>query len=122
MTIRRNETGDVEVKVNVFRNGQKLQSDDGADDIYDFITGIEIFESITSSTIEAKLLFNDGSGFIGAMTGSELFRIIISGTILDRVYYVRAYDIESRTRLDKADAFIVNCASDVGIVCFKIHL
>ena len=112
MTIRRNETGDVEVKVNVFRNGQKLQSDDGADDIYDFITGIEIFESITSSTIEAKLLFNDGSGFIGAMTGSELFRIIISGTILDRVYYVRAYDIESRTRLDKADAFIVNCASD----------
>ena len=112
MTIRRNETGDVEVKVNVFRNGQKLQSSEGADDIYDFITGIEIFESITSSTIEAKLLFNDGSGFIGAMTGSELFRIIISGTILDRVYYVRAYDIESRTRLDKADAFIVNCASD----------
>lgn len=112
MTIRRTETGDVEVKVNVFRNGQKLQSSEGADDIYDFITGIEIFESITSSTIEAKLLFNDGSGFIGAMTGSELFRIIISGTILDRVYYVRAYDIESRTRLDKADAFIVNCASD----------
>ena len=112
MTIRRNETGDVEVKVNVFRNGQKLQSSEGSDDIYDFITGIEIFESITSSTIEVKLLFNDGSGFIGAMTGSELFRIIISGTILDRVYYVRAYDIESRTRLDKADAFIVNCASD----------
>ncbi|ADO99090.1 hypothetical protein PSSM7_013 [Prochlorococcus phage P-SSM7] len=112
MTIRRNEAGDVEVKVNVFRNGTKLQSSDGADDIYDFITGIEIYESITSSTIEVKLLFNDGSGFIGAMTGSEMFRIIISGTIMDRVYYVRAYDIESRTRLNTADSFIVNCASD----------
>tara|TARA_Y200000002_G_scaffold81299_1_gene64186 strand:+ start:1643 stop:3022 length:1380 start_codon:yes stop_codon:yes gene_type:complete len=112
MTIRRNEAGDVEVKVNVFRNGNKLQSSDGADDIYDFITGIEIYESITSSTIEVKLLFNDGSGFIGAMTGSEMFRIIISGTIMDRVYYVRAYDIESRTRLNTADSFIVNCASD----------
>ena len=55
-SIRRSESGDVEVKVNVFRNGQKLQSSDGADDIYDFITGIEIYESITSSTIEAKLL------------------------------------------------------------------
>ena len=111
-SIRRNQAGDVEVKVNVFRNGNKLQSADGQDDIYDFITGIEIYESITSSTIEAKILFNDGSGFIGAMTGSELFRIIIKGTILDRVYYVRAYDIESRTRVDKADSFIVNCASD----------
>ena len=111
-SIRRNESGDVEVKVNVFRNGQKLQSSDGADDIYDFITGIEIYESITSSTIEAKLLFNDGSGFIGAMTGSEQFRIIIRGTILDRVYWVRAYDIEARTRLNTTDNFIVNCSSD----------
>ena len=112
MTIRRSESGDVEVKVNVFRDGNKLQSSEGADDIYDFITGIEIYESITSSTIEVKLLFNDGSGFIGAMTGSEMFRIVISGTIMDRVYYVRAYDIEARTRLDTADSFIVNCASD----------
>ena len=111
-SIRRSEAGDVEVTVNVFRNGNKLQSSEGADDIYDFITGIEIYESITSSTIEAKLLFNDGSGFIGAMTGSEQFRIMIRGTIIDRVYYVRAYDIEARTRLDKADSFIVNCASD----------
>ena len=111
-SIRRNEAGDVEVTVNVFRDGQKLQSSEGADDIYDFVTGIEIYESITSSTIEAKLLFNDGSGFIGAMTGSEQFRIMIRGTIIDRVYYVRAYDIEARTRLDKADSFIVNCASD----------
>ena len=112
MTIRRNQVGDVEVKVNVFRNGVKLQSAEGADDIYDFIAGIEIYESITSSTIEAKLLFNDGSGFIGAMTGSEVFRIVINGTILDRVYYVRAYDVEARTRLNTADSFIVNCASD----------
>ena len=112
MTIRRSESGDVEVKVNVFRDGNKLQSSEGADDIYDFITGIEIYESITSSTIEVKLLFNDGSGFIGALTGSELFRIQIRGTVMDRNYYVRAYDIEARTRLDTADSFIVNCASD----------
>ena len=112
MTIRRNQAGDVEVNVNVFRGGVKLQSAEGADDIYDFITGIEIYESITSSTIEAKLLFNDSSGFIGAMTGSEQFRIIIRGTILDRVYYVRAYDIEARSRLNTTDNFIVNCISD----------
>jgi len=112
MTIRRSESGDVEVKVSVFRNGQKLQNAEGNSDIYDFITGIEIYESITSATIEVKLLFNDGSGFIGAMTGSELFKIQIKGTVLDRNYYVRAYDIEARSRLNTADSFIVNCASD----------
>lgn len=112
MTIQRSETGDVEVKVSVYRDGKKLKSNDGNDDIYDFIVGIEIYESITSSTIEAKLLFNDGSGFMGAMTGSELFRVQIRGTILDRTYNLRAYDIESRTRLNTADSFIVNCASD----------
>jgi hypothetical protein len=112
MTIQRSETGDVEVKVSVYRDGKKLKSNDGNDDIYDFIVGIEIYESITSSTIEAKLLFNDGSGFMGAMTGSELFRVQIRGTILDRTYNLRAYDIEARTRLNTADSFIVNCASD----------
>ena len=112
MTIKRTASGDVKVKVNVFRNGKKLQSAEGNDDIYDFITGIEIYESITSATIEGKLLFNDGSGFMGAMTGSELFKVQITGTILDRVYYLRAYDIEARTRLNTADSFIVNCASD----------
>ena len=96
MTIRRNEAGDVEVKVNVFRNGTKLQSSDGADDIYDFITGIEIYESITSSTIEVKLLFNHGSGFIGDMTGSEMFRIIISGTIME----ISGNQSEGETSLD----------------------
>ena len=112
MTIKRTASGDVKVKVNVFRDGKKLQSAEGNDDIYDFITGIEIYESITSATIEGKLLFNDGSGFMGAMTGSELFKVQITGTILDRVYYLRAYDIEARTRLNTADSFIVNCASD----------
>ena len=61
MTIKRSETGDVEVKVSVIRDGVKLQSDDGNDNIYDFITGLEIYESITSATIEGKLIFNDGS-------------------------------------------------------------
>jgi len=112
MTIQRSSAGDVEVKVNVIRDGVKLQSDDGNDNIYDFVTGLEIYESITSATIEGKLLFNDGSGFMGAMTGSELFKIQITGSIIDRTYYLRAYDIEARTRLNTADSFIVNCASD----------
>ena len=112
MTIQRTSAGDVEVKITVIRDGVTLKSDDGNDNIYDFVTGLEIYESITSATIEGKLVFNDGSGFMGAMTGSELFKIQVTGSIIDRTYYLRAYDIEARTRLNTADSFIVNCASD----------
>ena len=112
MTIKRSQTGDVEVKVSLYRDGQKLQNAEGSDNIYDFIQAIEIYESITSATLEAKFVINDGSGFFGAMTGSELFKVQILGTIIDKTYYFRAYDIESRTRYNSSDAFIVNCASD----------
>ena len=112
MTIKRSQAGDVEVRVNVYRDGQKLQNAEGSDNIYDFIQAIEIYESITSATLEAKFVITDGSGFFGAMTGSELFKVQIIGTIIDKTYYFRAYEIQSRTRYNTSDSFIVNCASD----------
>ena len=112
MTIQRNETGDVEVRVNIYRNGNKLVSDTGQDDVYDYITAFEVFESVSSATLEAKFIITDTGGFLGAMTGSELFRVNVVGTIIDRTYYFRAYNVESRTRFNKADTFIVNCVSD----------
>ena len=44
MTIKRSETGDVEVKVSVIRDGVKLQSDDEAFKVWNrmiFIRGLE---------------------------------------------------------------------------------
>ena len=112
MTIKRLQTGDVEVRVSIFRDGQELKNDQGSADIGDYISSIEIFESITSATLEAKFTVADSGGFLGAMTGSELFKIRVLGTILDRTYYFRAYEIESRSRYNTADVFIVNAVSD----------
>lgn len=112
MTIPRSSTGDVEVRVSIFRDGKELTSKDGNKNVRDFVQAIEIYESITSATLEAKFVINDGSGFLGAMTGSELFKVQILGTIMDKVYYFRAYEIESRMRYNTADSFIVNAASD----------
>lgn len=112
MTIERQLAGDVEVTVSVYRNGERLQNAQGAYDIYEYITGFEVYESITSATMEAKIIVEDSGGFLGAMTGSELFKIQIVGSIVDRTYYFRAYEIESRTRFNTSDSFIVNCVSD----------
>ena len=50
-----------------------------------YILSIKFYESITSATIEGKLLFNDGSGFVDFMTGSEFIQGFSAGAILDRV-------------------------------------
>ena len=112
MTIKQTKTGDVEVKLTVIRDGKVLQNAEGNSDIGDFVAGIEIFESMTSATLEAKIIIGDTAGFLGAMTGSELFRVQILGTIIDKTYYFRAYEIENRVRYNNADTFIINCASD----------
>ena len=88
MTIQRTQTGDVEVKVTVYRDGKKLQNASGNSDIGDFIAGIEIYESITSATLEAKIILADSGGFLGLMTGSELFRIQVIGSIMDKTYFL----------------------------------
>ena len=112
MSITRSETGDVAVKVSVYRDGKQLVSEDGVYDIYDYISSFEIFESITSATLEAQFVINDSGGFLGSMTGSELFKVQILGTVVDKTYFFRAYEIESRSRFNTADTFIVNAASD----------
>ena len=67
---------------------------------------------MASATLEAKIVIADTAGFLGAMTGSELFRVQILGTIIDKTFYLRAYEIENRVRFNNADTYIVNCASD----------
>lgn len=112
MTLPRENVGDVEYKVTVYRDGKELKNSEGYSNVKEFVPGIEIFESLNSATLEARLIIQDAAGFLGAMTGSELFRIQIKGTIVDKVYFFRAYEIESRSRYQGVDTFIINCASD----------
>lgn len=112
MAIKRIETGDVSVSVSIYRDGQQLQNKEGKYDVSDYISAFEIFESMTSATLEAKFIIGDAGGFMGAMTGSELFKVQIKGSIIDRTYFFRSYQIESRTRFNNADSFIVNAVSD----------
>ena len=62
--------------------------------------------------MEAKIILADSGGFLGLMTGSELFRIQLVGTVMDKTFYMRAHEIESRSRFNNSDTYIVNCASN----------
>ena len=113
MTLKYEQLGEVVYKIQLIRNGNVVTNEDGESNISEFIRGIEIIESITSATIEATLIVQDTAGFMGAMTGSELFKIQCIATNMDRTYFVRAYAMESRSRATQGqDVFIVRACSD----------
>ena len=113
MTLKYEQLGEVVYKIQLIRNGNVVTNEDGESNIAEFIRDVEIIESITSATIEATLIVQDTAGFMGAMTGSELFKIQCLATNMDRTYFVRAYAMESRSRATQGqDVFIVRACSD----------
>ena len=112
-TIKRETLGDIELYVNISRDGEVLKNDDGASDLSAYVLAFEIYESITSPGVEASLIFNDANGLIGALTGTEPVTIRISGSVLKRTYTFRTYSIVDRTRVnDNTDVYKINCTTD----------
>jgi len=113
MTILRENPGDVEISVSIYRDGEKLTTPTGEYDIKDFVRGFQIYESITSSTMEAKIVIEDSAGLVNTFTGSELFKVQIIGSIIDRTFFMRSYTILSRSRTNQdTDVYVINLASD----------
>lgn len=113
MTILRENPGDVAVSVSIYRDGERLETSKGKWDLIEYLRGFEIYESISSATIEAMMIIEDSGGLIGALTGSEIIKIQVQGSVLDRTYYMRSYQITSRSRTNQgSEVYIVNMASD----------
>tara|TARA_B100001250_G_scaffold169673_1_gene146114 strand:- start:813 stop:2183 length:1371 start_codon:yes stop_codon:yes gene_type:complete len=112
MGLQRTEAGEVDIRVSVYRDGERLEAN-GSYDISDYVLGIEITETITLATLECQLSIMDSGGVLGAMTGSEKFRIQVQSTIIDRTYWFRAYEIQSRTKTNEyTETYIINAISD----------
>lgn len=113
MTISRSGAGDIDLSISLWRDGKRLESTEGQWDLKDYVRSFEIFELISSSTIEASLVIEDSGGLIGTLTGSEVFKLQIRGSIIDRSFYMRSYEIHSRSRTNQNnDIYMVSLASD----------
>lgn len=113
MTIPRIDTGDVVLSLKIYRDGNLLENADGASELVEYVAHVEIFESLTSAGIEATVVFEDNGGVLGALTGSERFKIQIKGTVHDHTYFFRAYAIEARNRTNQqSDVFMVRMVSE----------
>ncbi|WLW37326.1 hypothetical protein [Synechococcus phage S-RS29] len=113
MSILRQNPGDVVLSFSIYRDGERLKNSSGNYELAEFVRAYEVYESITSATMEAMMIIEDSGGLIGTLTGSEVFRVQIKGSIIDRTYFMRTYQINSRSRTNQSgDIYIVNMASD----------
>jgi hypothetical protein len=98
MTIKRQTPGECEWKLSIFRDGERLQSDDASFQLTQFCVGWKIVEDITLATMEAEFIFTDGAGISAIFTGSETFKLEVFTSIADRTYYFRSVNIQNRVR------------------------
>ena len=109
----RTSSGEIGFKCSLWRNGKRLENADGKYELAEFIKGFEIIEALESATIEARFVVEDSAGIMGALSGSEVFKLTIFHQSGDRDYWLRCYHIEDRSRTNQSsDVFIINCASD----------
>tara|TARA_Y200000002_G_scaffold266412_1_gene221416 strand:+ start:1401 stop:2765 length:1365 start_codon:yes stop_codon:yes gene_type:complete len=110
---KRVNAGDISVNISVFRNGEQLKSQDGGYNLVGFLRAWEVYESVESATIEATFVFEDSAGISNIFTGSEEIKFRVYGSVVERTYRLRSYNINSRQRIKQTtDVFIVNCCSD----------
>ena len=112
MPIARQTPGEVEIEFSIYRGGKRLETDDGKYDLTEYLAGWEVYESISSATMEARFIVEDQGGLLGSLTGTEEFRLLVKTGQQDRTYYFRSYQIESRVRTGQStDFFQVNACS-----------
>ena len=112
MPISRSNVGEIEYRLSLYRDGERLSNTEGAFNLYNFCRGFEIRERIDRSTIEAQFVFEDAAGIINMMTGHEELKLQITSSIVDRTYNFRIYCVHSRSRTNNSnDAFLVEACS-----------
>ncbi|MAS48029.1 MAG: hypothetical protein CL557_11520 [Alphaproteobacteria bacterium] len=113
MSSKRANTAEIDFKISLWRNGKRMENSEGKYELAEYVKGFEIIEAVESSTIEARIIIEDSSGLMGALTGSEVFKLTVFHYTGNRDYWLRCAHIEDRVRTAQtADVFIVNCVSD----------
>ena len=112
-SVTRAQTGEIDVKLSLYRDGRRVEDSSGNYDLISFLRGFEIYESIANPCMEARLVLEDAGGVIGSLTGSEEVRLEIQGSIVNRSYFFRSYHIQARVRTNQSnETYLINCVSD----------
>ena len=114
-SISRSNTGEVDFKLFMYKNRKKKTTKQGDADLSSFVRGFEVYESISTTCMEMRLILEDSAGILQSLTGSEEFALQLKTSIVDRTYFFRSYQIDARVRTNQSnEVFIVECVDGVN--------
>jgi len=100
-------------RISIIKGGQKVAGDFGERFIEDYVENLQIFESMSSPSIEVRLTLNDYADFAQTLTGTELYKIELSTPISDRTLYVRANGVVNKVPDSKgSQMYTIVCYSE----------
>ena len=62
--------GEIDGKLFMYRDGKKLRTPSGADDLSSFLRGFEIYESMASACMEMRLILEDSAAVFWQKKGT----------------------------------------------------
>ncbi len=112
-TISAESLSDVEITMSLYRHGKLIKDNEGNYNWVTFLKGFDVLESVTSAAIQARFVMDDAAGMAYLLSGSELIKLDLKTSVVDRTYWFRCYGVQDRSRTpENTDIFILNATSD----------
>ena len=112
-SITRTNAGEVDFKLFMYKDRKKKTTKEGDADLSSFVRGFDVYESISNTCMELRLILEDSAGVLQTLTGTEEFSLQLKTSIIDRTYFFRSYQIDARVRTNQTnEVFLIECVSD----------
>ena len=118
----RSYAGEVDTKVFLRRDGDRLKNDQGVSDLSDFVQGFTITESIDLVCMEAQVICEDAAGLIGVLSG---FGAAIAYIMVAKLGQLKEPDLRTVyffTLISSILSFGLMLKEDISPISFDINL
>lgn len=102
---------EAKIKLQVFKGDEPMKNDQGATDLGELVMTLTIEEGIDLAAMSAELVLQDSAGVLDRLSGAEMWYIEIEARDSRNGYYFTAYNIESRSRNNQSEGYIVQLVS-----------
>ena len=112
MAIKR-QAGETTLKVFLLEDDAKTPrtGSGGEKNLVELVSELKIIESISSPTIRAELSIFDATDFINTLHGNDYWKIELEAGEIKQTYIMQCYEINSRLREEKKEAYVINLVS-----------
>tara|TARA_Y100000004_G_scaffold46895_1_gene51572 strand:- start:3616 stop:5019 length:1404 start_codon:yes stop_codon:yes gene_type:complete len=107
---------EAKIKLQVFKGDEPMKNDQGATDLGNLVMTLTVEEGIDLAAISAELVLQDSAGVLDRLSGAEEWYIEIEARDSRNGYYFTAYNIESRSRNNQSEGYIVQLVSREFII------